>query len=98
MLKGCLWNVQLGYLCICPVGVCEPLLETCKVTNPFCLFRDLCRQDEACEYYFSIDADVVLTNPKTLKILIEQNRCSTSPDSTEILRTQKDSLGLIQRK
>ncbi|XP_040535322.1 procollagen-lysine,2-oxoglutarate 5-dioxygenase 2 isoform X2 [Gallus gallus] len=40
---------------------------------------DLCRQDEACEYYFSIDADVVLTNPKTLKILIEQNRKIIAP-------------------
>uniref|UniRef100_A0A8C2TMF7 procollagen-lysine 5-dioxygenase n=1 Tax=Coturnix japonica TaxID=93934 RepID=A0A8C2TMF7_COTJA len=40
---------------------------------------DLCRQDDACEYYFSIDADVVLTNPKTLKILIEQNRKIIAP-------------------
>ncbi|POI29282.1 hypothetical protein CIB84_006967, partial [Bambusicola thoracicus] len=61
------------------VGICEPLLETCEVTNSFSLFRDLCRQDEACEYYFSIDADVVLTNPKTLKILIEQNRKIIAP-------------------
>lgn len=36
--------------------------------------RDFCRQDEKCDYYFSVDADVVLTNPRTLKILIEQNR------------------------
>nr|XP_020836616.1 procollagen-lysine,2-oxoglutarate 5-dioxygenase 2 isoform X3 [Phascolarctos cinereus] len=35
---------------------------------------DLCRQDDKCDYYFSLDADVVLTNPRTLKILIEQNR------------------------
>ncbi|CAI9614095.1 unnamed protein product [Staurois parvus] len=35
---------------------------------------DICRQDEHCDYYFSIDADVVLTNPKALKLLIEQNR------------------------
>ncbi|XP_010220058.1 PREDICTED: procollagen-lysine,2-oxoglutarate 5-dioxygenase 2, partial [Tinamus guttatus] len=40
---------------------------------------DLCRQDKECEYYFSIDADVVLTNPKTLKILIEQNRKILAP-------------------
>uniref|UniRef100_A0A672UTM1 procollagen-lysine 5-dioxygenase n=1 Tax=Strigops habroptila TaxID=2489341 RepID=A0A672UTM1_STRHB len=40
---------------------------------------DLCRQDKACEYYFSIDADVVLTNPKTLRILIEQNRKIIAP-------------------
>uniref|UniRef100_G1NUP6 PLOD1-3-like GT domain-containing protein n=1 Tax=Myotis lucifugus TaxID=59463 RepID=G1NUP6_MYOLU len=35
---------------------------------------DFCRQDDSCDYYFSVDADVVLTNPRTLKILIEQNR------------------------
>ncbi|XP_039616486.1 procollagen-lysine,2-oxoglutarate 5-dioxygenase 2 isoform X2 [Polypterus senegalus] len=40
---------------------------------------DLCRQDESCDYYFSIDADVVLTNPKTLKLLIEQNRKIIGP-------------------
>ncbi|XP_073481994.1 procollagen-lysine,2-oxoglutarate 5-dioxygenase 2 isoform X1 [Aquarana catesbeiana] len=40
---------------------------------------DICRQDEQCDYYFSIDADVVLTNPKTLKILIEQNRKIVAP-------------------
>ncbi|XP_068136862.1 procollagen-lysine,2-oxoglutarate 5-dioxygenase 2 isoform X2 [Hyperolius riggenbachi] len=38
-----------------------------------------CRQDEHCDYYFSIDADVVLTNPKTLKLLIEQNRKIIAP-------------------
>lgn len=46
--------------------------------NAYFLFflniRDFCRQDEKCDYYFSVDADVVLTNPRTLKILIEQNR------------------------
>nr|XP_036864180.1 procollagen-lysine,2-oxoglutarate 5-dioxygenase 2 [Manis javanica] len=40
---------------------------------------DFCRQDENCDYYFSVDADVVLTNPKTLKILIEQNRNIIAP-------------------
>lgn len=40
----------------------------------FLIIRDFCRQDEKCDYYFSVDADVVLTNPRTLKFLIEQNR------------------------
>ncbi|XP_043926047.1 procollagen-lysine,2-oxoglutarate 5-dioxygenase 2-like isoform X2 [Protopterus annectens] len=40
---------------------------------------DACRQDKECKYYFSIDADVVLTNPKTLVLLIEQNRKIISP-------------------
>lgn len=48
------------------------------LSNAYFIFflntRDFCRQDEKCDYYFSVDADVVLTNPRTLKILIEQNR------------------------
>ncbi|KAJ7324812.1 hypothetical protein JRQ81_017832 [Phrynocephalus forsythii] len=40
---------------------------------------DICRQNKECEYYFSIDADVVLTNPDTLKLLIEQNRKIIAP-------------------
>lgn len=39
-------------------------------------FRDLCRKDASCGYYFSIDSDVMLTNRQTLKLLIEQNRYS----------------------
>lgn len=31
-----------------------------------------------CDYYFSVDADVQLTNKQTLKILIEQNRYALS--------------------
>lgn len=37
-------------------------------------YRDVCRKDLSCDYYFSIDADVMLTNRQTLKLLIEQNR------------------------
>ncbi|CAH2247032.1 procollagen-lysine,2-oxoglutarate 5-dioxygenase 2 isoform X2 [Pelobates cultripes] len=40
---------------------------------------DICRQNKECDYYFSIDADVGLTNPKTLKLLIEQNRKIIAP-------------------
>ena len=36
--------------------------------------RDLCRQDRGCTYYFSVDADVALIEPKTLRLLIEQNK------------------------
>lgn len=39
-----------------------------------CPSRDLCRQDPVCEYYFSLDAEVVLKNPDTLRSLIEQDR------------------------
>ncbi|XP_071999185.1 procollagen-lysine,2-oxoglutarate 5-dioxygenase 2 isoform X2 [Engystomops pustulosus] len=40
---------------------------------------DICRQDKQCDYYFSLDADVAVTNPKTLKLLIEQNRKIIAP-------------------
>ncbi|XP_029086075.1 procollagen-lysine,2-oxoglutarate 5-dioxygenase 1 isoform X1 [Monodon monoceros] len=40
---------------------------------------DLCRQDRGCTYYFSIDADVALTEPKTLQLLIEQNKNVIAP-------------------
>ncbi|MGH0119831.1 UNVERIFIED_CONTAM: hypothetical protein FKN15_043264 [Acipenser sinensis] len=40
---------------------------------------ELCRKRESCDYYFSIDADVMLTNTKTLRLLIEQNRKIIGP-------------------
>lgn len=39
----------------------------------FLSFSDMCRQDQNCDYFFSVDIDVVLKNENTLKILIEQN-------------------------
>ncbi|XP_046523639.1 multifunctional procollagen lysine hydroxylase and glycosyltransferase LH3 isoform X3 [Equus quagga] len=40
---------------------------------------DSCRQDPKCEFYFSLDADAVITNPQTLRILIEENRKVIAP-------------------
>ncbi|XP_060026870.1 procollagen-lysine,2-oxoglutarate 5-dioxygenase 1 isoform X3 [Erinaceus europaeus] len=40
---------------------------------------DLCRQDRGCTYYFSVDADVALTEPSTLRLLIEQNKNIIAP-------------------
>uniref|UniRef100_A0A8C9U3H1 procollagen-lysine 5-dioxygenase n=1 Tax=Scleropages formosus TaxID=113540 RepID=A0A8C9U3H1_SCLFO len=40
---------------------------------------ELCHQDSTCDYYFSIDSDVVLVNPDTLRILIEENRAIIAP-------------------
>ncbi|KAF7235757.1 Multifunctional procollagen lysine hydroxylase and glycosyltransferase LH3 [Varanus komodoensis] len=40
---------------------------------------DLCRQDPACDYYFSLDADVVVTNPEILQILIQENKNVIAP-------------------
>ncbi|OXB77322.1 UNVERIFIED_CONTAM: hypothetical protein H355_002314 [Colinus virginianus] len=43
------------------------------------LGMDLCRKDPDCEYYFSLDAEVVLKNTETLRILIEQNKMVIAP-------------------
>ncbi|XP_044529255.1 multifunctional procollagen lysine hydroxylase and glycosyltransferase LH3 isoform X3 [Gracilinanus agilis] len=40
---------------------------------------DSCRQDSECEFYFSLDADAVITNPQTLRNLIEENRKVIAP-------------------
>ncbi|XP_058874995.1 multifunctional procollagen lysine hydroxylase and glycosyltransferase LH3 [Acipenser ruthenus] len=40
---------------------------------------DSCRQDPQCDYYLSIDADVALINPESLKILIEENKSVIAP-------------------
>ncbi|XP_020822326.1 multifunctional procollagen lysine hydroxylase and glycosyltransferase LH3 isoform X1 [Phascolarctos cinereus] len=40
---------------------------------------DSCRQDPECEFYFSLDADAVITNPQTLRTLIEENRKVIAP-------------------
>uniref|UniRef100_A0A672KT68 Procollagen-lysine, 2-oxoglutarate 5-dioxygenase 3 n=1 Tax=Sinocyclocheilus grahami TaxID=75366 RepID=A0A672KT68_SINGR len=37
-------------------------------------FREACKKDVSCDYFFSIDADVALTNPDVLRILIEENK------------------------
>nr|XP_037840962.1 procollagen-lysine,2-oxoglutarate 5-dioxygenase 1 isoform X2 [Chlorocebus sabaeus] len=40
---------------------------------------DLCRQDRSCTYYFSMDADVALTEPNSLRLLIQQNKNVIAP-------------------
>ncbi|XP_048881626.1 procollagen-lysine,2-oxoglutarate 5-dioxygenase 2 isoform X2 [Brienomyrus brachyistius] len=40
---------------------------------------DECRKDAGCDFYFSIDSSVILTNRQTLKLLIEQNRKIIGP-------------------
>ena len=39
----------------------------------FLPFSDMCRKDKDCDYFLSIDIEVVLKEENTLKILIEQN-------------------------
>ncbi|XP_054991042.1 multifunctional procollagen lysine hydroxylase and glycosyltransferase LH3 isoform X2 [Sorex araneus] len=40
---------------------------------------EACRQDPDCDFYFSLDADTVLTHPQTLRLLIEENRKVIAP-------------------
>ncbi|XP_063799940.1 procollagen-lysine,2-oxoglutarate 5-dioxygenase 1 [Pseudophryne corroboree] len=40
---------------------------------------DTCRQNPDCEYYFSIDVQVVLNNASVLRTLIEQNKSIIAP-------------------
>uniref|UniRef100_A0A8C9RGF4 procollagen-lysine 5-dioxygenase n=1 Tax=Scleropages formosus TaxID=113540 RepID=A0A8C9RGF4_SCLFO len=40
---------------------------------------DLCRRDVECDFYFSMDSDVTLTNGAALRLLIEQNRKIIAP-------------------
>ncbi|XP_062821572.1 procollagen-lysine,2-oxoglutarate 5-dioxygenase 1 [Anolis carolinensis] len=40
---------------------------------------NLCRQDPRCEYFFSLNAEVVLENPDSLRILIRQNKFVLAP-------------------
>lgn len=38
------------------------------------VFSEACQKDPNCDYYFSIDSDVALTNPDILRVLMEENK------------------------
>ncbi|XP_060793871.1 multifunctional procollagen lysine hydroxylase and glycosyltransferase LH3 isoform X2 [Neoarius graeffei] len=40
---------------------------------------EVCKNDPACDYYFSIDSDVALINPDILRVLIEENKPVIAP-------------------
>lgn len=40
---------------------------------------EACKKDLGCDYYFSIDSDVALTNPDTIRLLIQENRPVIAP-------------------
>uniref|UniRef100_A0A096LV87 Procollagen-lysine, 2-oxoglutarate 5-dioxygenase 3 n=1 Tax=Poecilia formosa TaxID=48698 RepID=A0A096LV87_POEFO len=40
---------------------------------------EACQKNPGCDYFFSIDSDVALTNPDTLRILIEENKSVIAP-------------------
>ncbi|XP_074537637.1 procollagen-lysine,2-oxoglutarate 5-dioxygenase 1 isoform X2 [Halichoeres trimaculatus] len=56
---------------------------------------DMCRKDQDCEYFFSLDVEVVLKNENTLKILIEQNLPIVAPMITRVGRLWSNFWGAL---
>uniref|UniRef100_A0A8C4HRW7 Procollagen-lysine,2-oxoglutarate 5-dioxygenase 1 n=1 Tax=Dicentrarchus labrax TaxID=13489 RepID=A0A8C4HRW7_DICLA len=56
---------------------------------------DMCRKDKDCEYFFSLDIEVVLKNENTLKILIEQNLPIVAPMITRAGRLWSNFWGAL---
>ncbi|KAF3836595.1 hypothetical protein F7725_029153 [Dissostichus mawsoni] len=59
---------------------------------------DICRKDVTCDFYFSMDSDVMLTNRQTLKLLLEQNSASISTNTViygSIISTQPKKIHFI---
>ncbi|XP_029013204.1 procollagen-lysine,2-oxoglutarate 5-dioxygenase 1 [Betta splendens] len=56
---------------------------------------DMCRKDEDCDYFFSLDIEVVLKNENTLKILIEQNLPVVAPMITRVGRLWSNFWGAL---
>uniref|UniRef100_A0A8C4UWL6 Procollagen-lysine,2-oxoglutarate 5-dioxygenase 1 n=1 Tax=Falco tinnunculus TaxID=100819 RepID=A0A8C4UWL6_FALTI len=63
------------YLAVKVIGP-DDEVENAEARN---LGMDLCRKDPDCDYYFSLDAEIVLKNTETLRILIEQNKLVIAP-------------------
>lgn len=64
------------------VKLIGPVEDIDTVTSRNIAF-DMCRDDIDCEYFFSIDVDVVLKNEDALKILIELNKPFIAPMMTK---------------
>uniref|UniRef100_A0A3Q3JRQ0 Procollagen-lysine,2-oxoglutarate 5-dioxygenase 1 n=1 Tax=Monopterus albus TaxID=43700 RepID=A0A3Q3JRQ0_MONAL len=56
---------------------------------------DMCRKDKDCDYFFSLDIEVVLKNENTLKILIEQNLPIVAPMITRAGRLWSNFWGAL---
>ncbi|CAJ1055230.1 procollagen-lysine%2C2-oxoglutarate 5-dioxygenase 1 [Xyrichtys novacula] len=59
------------------------------------LGMDMCRQDKECDYFFSMDIEVVLKNEDALKILIEQNLLVIAPMITRVGRLWSNFWGAL---
>ncbi|XP_048397961.1 procollagen-lysine,2-oxoglutarate 5-dioxygenase 2 isoform X2 [Stegostoma tigrinum] len=85
------WEKHKGELEVKFVGP-EEILSEGDARN---MGMDYCRQDPECDYYFNLDSDVVLTNPNTLKILIEQNRKIIAPVITQYKKLWSNFWGAL---
>ncbi|XP_036959783.1 procollagen-lysine,2-oxoglutarate 5-dioxygenase 1 [Acanthopagrus latus] len=56
---------------------------------------DMCRKDKDCDYFLSIDIEVVLKEENTLKILIEQNLPIVAPMITRVGRLWSNFWGAL---
>ncbi|KAK5863067.1 hypothetical protein PBY51_000125 [Eleginops maclovinus] len=70
----------------------EEKMETDASRN---LAFDVCRKDEDCDYFFSVDIEVVLKNENTLKVLIEQNLPFVAPMITRAGRLWSNFWGAL---
>ncbi|CAF94612.1 unnamed protein product, partial [Tetraodon nigroviridis] len=59
------------------------------------LALDMCRQDQSCDYFFSVDVDVVLKNQSTLRTLIEHNLPIVAPMLTRAGRLWSNFWGAL---
>ncbi|TKS77016.1 Procollagen-lysine,2-oxoglutarate 5-dioxygenase 1 [Collichthys lucidus] len=56
---------------------------------------DMCRKDKDCDYFFSVDIEVVLKNEDTLKVLVEQNLPIVAPMITRAGRLWSNFWGAL---
>ncbi|KAM6983204.1 procollagen-lysine,2-oxoglutarate 5-dioxygenase 1 isoform 2-T2 [Tautogolabrus adspersus] len=70
----------------------EEAIDAAEARN---LGFDMCRKNEDCDYFFSLDVEVVLKNEDTLKILIEQNLPIVAPMITRAGRLWSNFWGAL---
>ncbi|XP_062901467.1 procollagen-lysine,2-oxoglutarate 5-dioxygenase 2 isoform X1 [Mobula hypostoma] len=85
------WKKYKGKLKVKFVGP-EEVLSEGDARN---MGMDYCRMDPRCDYYFNLDSDVVLTNPNTLKLLIQQNRKIIAPMVSQYKRLWSNFWGAL---
>ncbi|CAB1345676.1 unnamed protein product, partial [Coregonus sp. 'balchen'] len=77
--------VYVSVFIVQPTPFLEEFLERLTTLNyptsriRLFIHNNACKKDSQCDYYFSIDADVVIVNPDVLRILIEENKPVIAP-------------------